>query len=335
MDVLMAVLLSAILVVMCVLVWLAWKGLSQDKKATVDTLVIQQAAQQAFVSSMPVLKDAVASTIAQGGDVFKGAITASLHDLRFQEELGTVKAAATEIQATSAVLRSVFEQKGARASFAEFQLEEILRDAFPDSKFGIRENLGMVGTPDANIKTADGIVCIDAKFPLENYRKYLDAKTDAERKGCATDFRNDVRRHVDKVAGYVRRDCGTTGVAYAFIPSEAVFHYLADNEPQLLQEAVSHNVVVTSPSTLLASISMIQIAVRAKEITERAEQIQKNLEGLTRHFDSFEDSWNTLRNHIQKTYAKSEEADNGYKRLKGKYEAIANLRFDESKRTDG
>jgi len=322
MDPLTLVMLSAILIVLFVLVWLAWRGFSMNQRPSIDPQIIQQATKDAFLSNLQILKDGVTSTIS-GGDLFKNAVTASLHEIHFQEELGTVKSAATEIQASSAVLRAVFEQKGARASFAEFQLEELLRDAFPKDKYGIREKLGELGTPDANLKTSDGIVCIDAKFPLENYRKIFDAKTDAERKRHATAFRSDVGKHVDKVAGYVRPDQGTARVAYLYIPSEAVFHYLADNEPQLFQEAVTDRVVITSPSTLLANLSLIKIAIEARDITERADQIQKDLESLTLHFDSFEELWNTLRSHIQNAYGKSAEVDNSYQRLKGRYENIA------------
>jgi len=330
MDEITFVMLSIILLVLGILAWLIWTNKSQKQNASIDPLIVQQAVQQGMLTTTPMLKDAMTSSIAQGSDLFKGAFTASLQDLRFQEEIGAVKAAATEIQSTSAVLRTIFEQKSARASFSEFQLEEILKDAFPETKFGIRENLGDLGTPDANIRTTEGIICIDAKFPLENYRRVIEAKTDSERKRIAADFRRDVEKHVDKVAGYVRPDRNTAAVAYAFIPSEAVFHYIADAEPEILRQAAIHNVVVTSPSTLLASLSLIRIAMRSQEINERAAQIESDLRGLEQQFESFQKNWGTLKGHIQKAHAKSDDVDSSYTRLKDKFENVTRLKLEDS-----
>jgi len=321
----MLVLLIIMLLALFVVAWLTYKAWSRAREVQIDPTTMQQAVQQAMMSSTPILKDAVTSTIAQGSDLFKGAFIASLQDLRFQEEMGTVKVAATEIQQTSATLKALFEQKGARAVFAEFQLEELLKDAFPSNKFGIRQSLGEIGTPDAHIKTDEGMICIDAKFPLENYRRVVEATTDGERRRAATDFRHDMEGHIDKVSGYVRQDRGTAPVAYAFIPSEAVYQYLAQAEPDILRQAVTRNVIITSPSTLLASLALIRIAMRAREISERASQIDENLRGLQQHFESFQKTWATLRTHIQRAYGKSQEVETRYSSLRDRFEQITHL----------
>jgi len=328
MDELIIALLCAILALLAILGWLIWRRELQNQEASIDPLDVQQAVQQAMISSTPIMKDAVTSSITQGSDLFKGAFSASLQDLRFQEEMGVVKAAATDIKSISADLKALFEQKHARASFAEFQLEVLLRDAFPENKFGIRENLGELGTPDVNLKTADGIVIIDAKFPLENYRRIIEAPTDGERKRAAADFKRNVRDHIDKVSSYVRPG-KTAPIAYAFIPSEAVFHYLSDCEPEILREAAAHNVLVSSPATLLANLSVIRISMRAQEITERATQIEANLRSLEHHFESFQSNWIIMKRHIQNARNKSDDVDRNYNQLKDKFEQVAQLRLSE------
>jgi len=333
MDELTVALLCVILVVLVVLVWLIWKSRSQDQKASVDPAAVQQAVQQAMMASTPMLKDAVTSSIAQGTDLFKGAFTASLQDLRFQEEMGIVMAAAADIKSTSGDLKALLAHKGARASFAEFQLEELLKDAFPEGKFGIRQSLGGLGTPDAHLTTSEGLICIDAKFPLENYKRIVEATVEGDRKRAASAFRQDVEKHIDKVAEYVVPG-KTAPIAYMFIPSEAVYHYLADNEPELLGEATTHSVVVSSPSTLLANLSLIRISMRAQEITERATQIEADLRGLEQLFASFQGEWTVLKNHIQRAKAKSEDVDSSYGELKGKFEQVAKLKLAEPRLTE-
>jgi DNA recombination protein RmuC len=176
------------------------------------------------------------------------------------------------------------------------------------------------------LKLSDGILCIDAKFPLENYRNWAQAIDLKEKKRYATAFRNDVGGHVAKIAGdYVKREAGTLPVAYAYLPSEAIFGYLVENEQELLRQAASQGVVVCSPSTILASLNLVWTTERAVQITQRAEQIEQNLRRLATSFEGFESEWDTLQRHIQNSYAKMQEAQTKYGDLKARFEATTRL----------
>ena len=270
----------------------------------------------------PVMTDA----ITRSSGIFRGAITESLRELKVGEDIGAIKTSAASIVTVAQSLQTLFVSKGQRARWAEMQLVETLRDAFPEGKVKVQQNVPGIGTPDAHLALADGILCIDAKFPLESYRYFAEATDTKTRKKFAGQFRIDMTKHVDKIrADYVRPEAGTLPVAYAYLPSEAVYAYLVENEQDLLRDAAAKGVVVCSPSTLLASMNLIWTAERAIQIAERAEEIEKNLRRLSGAFEDFGTEWDTLRKHVQNAHAKMQETHTKYEGLKDRFERTARL----------
>lgn len=268
----------------------------------------------------------LSASLSQSSGVIKGALAQSLMEMKIGEGIGAIKTSAESMTGVAQQLQALFLRKGERAQWAEMQLAEILADVFPADKLGLQEELPGIGRPDACLHLTDGVLCIDAKFPLENYRNWASASDQREKKRCASLFAADVKRHVDKVAGdYVRRDAGTLPVAFVYLPSEAIYGYLLEHEQDLLRRAAAQGVVICSPSTILASLNLVWTAERAIQITQRAELIEQNLRRLSTSFDAFEGEWETLRKHIQNSYAKMQETQTKYGDLKARFESTSKL----------
>ena len=272
------------------------------------------------------LASAVGTSLRDSLEIFKGAFATSLKELGLGEDIGAIKKTADEVLRSSQDLQNLFEVKRGRAEFGEFQLEELLKDILPKEKFEIRKEIPGLGIPDAHIKSTEGIICIDSKFPLENYRRLVGTSDESEKKRYAREFRRDVEGHITDIADkYVKQEEGTVPFAYGFIPSEAVYQYLTEAEFGLLRDAASRGVNLVSPATLVINLNLIRIGIRAREITERAEEIEKNLQVLKSSFDGFEREWSTLKSHIANAYTKFSDADKKYVELKGNYNRIARL----------
>lgn len=100
---------------------------------------------------------------------------------------------------TAQNLENLFKTTRGRAEYGEFQLEHILKDLLSSNYVHIREKLPIIGkTPDAYIPTPKGIICIDSKFPLDNYRKMIETKDTGQRNAFAAAFRDDVIGHIEK-----------------------------------------------------------------------------------------------------------------------------------------
>lgn len=249
-----------------------------------------------------------------------------MKELGLVEDVGSIKATAQQILSSSTNLQTLFEVKRGRAQFGEFQLEELLRDIFPPGRVAIRKRLPGFGIPDASLSTADGILCIDAKSPLENYRRVVEAADEEARARHAKAFAADVRAHVDKIAtDYVKPEEGGAPFAMGFIPSEAVFQYLAESEGGLLSEAASRGVILASPSTLVTTMNLLGTFLRAREIAEKAEDIERGLRMLERGFEEFEGDYSLLRTHLTNAYGRMADADRSYGSLSRAFRRIARL----------
>ena len=256
----------------------------------------------------------------------KGAIMTTWRELGIDQDIGVIKTRADDILRTSQGLESLFKVTRGRAEYGEFQLEQILKDILPSQYVHIRERLP-IGTPDAYVTTPqEKILCIDSKFPLDNYRRMLEAKDEEERGSLSANFRSNVKAHIDTIKErYVKPEEGTTPFAFGFLPSEAVYQYLTECEMSLVAEAAKEGVLLVSPATLAINLNLLSVGLKAIEISERAEQIQKNLGRLSTSLEEVEGVWGTLYAHIKNAYNKAGEVNEKHIRLRDTFERITEL----------
>lgn len=209
-----------------------------------------------------------------------------------------------------------------RGQFGEQQLDIILGEHLPPDLYGIREQVVNGKTPDAYIEASSGLICIDAKFPLDNYEKHLDAEGDkvAQYKRA---FRSDVESQLDKIANdYVRPSAGTMDFAFAFIPSESVYYHLISEEYDLLSDYTKRGVQVVSPLTFGQKLELIKADVQAQKLSEEAEEILDDLELLRARFEGVADEWGTLYRHITNAMSKADDVDRRYNDLRAAFDRI-------------
>jgi len=260
-------------------------------------------------------------------EAIKGAFATCWKELGIDQDIGAIKSRADDIQDATESLQTLFKVTRGRGEYGEFQLEQILRDLLPKQYVHIRERISKTGKiPDAHIVTPQGIVCIDSKFPLDNYRRLIETTDETQRASFATSFCNDVNTHTEKIkSDYVKPEEGTTPFAFGFIPSEAVYQYLTECEPSLIAEAAKEGVLLVSPATLAINLNLLSVGLKATEISEKAQQIQNNLGRLSKSLEEVEASWSTLYTHIKNTYSKASEVNEKYGKLRDTFDRIANI----------
>jgi len=257
-------------------------------------------------------------------DAVKGAIATCWKELGIDKDIGAIKERANDILQSSQSLENLFRVTRGRGEYGEFQLEQVLKDILPSQYVHIRERISKIGKiPDAHIITPNGIVCIDSKFPLDNYRKMLEIDDEKEKAKFGASFRYDVEGHIGKIKDdYVRPEEGTMPFAFGFIPSEAVYQYLTECEMILVAKAAAEGVLLVSPATLAINLNLLSVGLKATEISERAKQIQMNLQKLSTALREVEDSWDTLYSHIRNAYNKAAEVSEKQSRLRLSFEQI-------------
>lgn len=194
--------------------------------------------------------------------------------------------------------------------------------------FSIRKKIFNGKIPDAYIKSTVGLICIDARFPLDNYMKMLEEKEE-NRENYKKQFIKDVDVHLLDVAkNYINVEKGSAEFAFAYIPSESVYYFLVtDNSGyNLLKEYTKKGVQVVSPLTLSHKIELIKTGVHARKLNEDAERVRNEMIRIGCAFKCIDDSWRVLYDtHLRNTIKKAEEVDKAYKNTREEFDKIAKL----------
>lgn len=261
----------------------------------------------------------------------------ALRDLELDSTAGQIESHAREMRSIHGDIEQMLRTPQHRGGFGEEQLEVILADQLPPDMFGVRKAVVGNKTPDAYIETAEGKVCIDSKFPLDQYETYLDAESGSEEAARAKrEFRNAVEGQLEKIhEDYVRPEKGTAGFAFAFIPSEGVYYHLVTAEYDLLREFSKRGVQVVSPLTFGHKLELIKAGVHARRLSRQAEQVESRLQQLSRRFETFADEWSTFMRHVSNAKNKADDADAEFDRLRAEFDRIEDLAPEDGDPGDG
>ncbi len=170
--------------------------------------------------------------------------------------------------------------------------------------------------PDFTFRLPDKkVVNLDVKFPWANYAKYLESEGDDEdqRLRVKKDFYRDVKNHINAVheRGYANPQGGTVDFALIYIPNEGIFRTMhLDGESQVFEEAMKKKIVLCSPITLYAILSMIRQAVENFNMSERAGELQK-------HFLEFRKQWENYSVKVEALGRDLRLAQNKYDEIVG------------------
>jgi DNA recombination protein RmuC len=203
-------------------------------------------------------------------------------------------------------LEKVLKNQKQRGNLGEASLELILSNVLPPGQYLPQYKFKDGEIVDMVVRTKDGLIPIDAKFPLENYIRLSDATDETLREQYRKDFRNDVKKRIDETSKYIREGEGTMPFAFMYIPAEGIYYDLLNNDVgtgvnsrALIEYAYKEkNVVIVSPTTFLAYLQTVLFGNQRQKIQDAAKDIIKNVTELGKHLKSYEESHNKLGNSL-------------------------------------
>jgi DNA recombination protein RmuC len=246
------------------------------------------------------------------------------------EKIGAIETHANEIKQSYKSFEQLLRVPKERGSFGELSLETILSDSLPPDMYGIRERTLDGLFPDAHIKSTVGIICIDSKFPLDNYHNMLQTNDSHNKENYKKQFIKDVKSHLDKIAlDYVCPYKGSAEFAFGYIPSEGVYYFLITEAFETLRDYTKKGVQVVSPLTLSQRIELIKAGVNAKKLSEDAEKVRGNLAKLSEKFLKVDEIWRIFYStHFKNLEGKAVELDEAYRKLKDEFDEISEFSQD-------
>jgi len=251
--------------------------------------------------------------------------------LQMQQRIGEVYQTSQDLTKATQTLQSVLGGAKTRGSLGEITLERILEDALPQSAYATQYRFASTGAiVDAIVRSADHILSVDSKFPLDSYRRLLEIGEDARR-----DFSQAVRKHADSIAEkYILPDEHTFDYALMFVPSEGVYYELLMTEDskygRLDEYCRSKRVFPVSPNTFYACLSAVAISLRGQQIEENARHLFAGLAGLQKQLESFADVYDKLGTHLRHAQQSYEDADSKLTRARNSLEQMSQGALPES-----
>lgn len=214
---------------------------------------------------------------------------------------------------TAQALRTVLANPKARGRWGERIADDVLRlSGLVEGVSYVRQRQIAGGTvPDVTFLLPDGLVLnMDVKFPLDNYGRMLDASTDVERDEAGKLFVRDVRNRIRELGGRGYVEPGVTlGFVLLFVPNEAVYGFLHDTAPELADEALGRGVVLCSPFTLYAVVSVIRHAVEQFDLARTSDEVVATLRRFTTEWEKFSGALDTLGKRLESAQKAFEDLD--------------------------
>lgn len=249
--------------------------------------------------------------------------------------LATIDEAQKKIESLTGSVVSLQEllgDKRARGAFGEVQLEGLVRNVLPASAYEMQCTLSNGARADCVLQLPHptGKVAVDSKFPLENYhRMFAPDAAELERAGAQRQFRLDLRRHIDAIAGKYIIAGETSDGAVMFVPAEAVFAEIHAHHGEVVDYAMAHRVWIVSPTTLMAVLNTARAVLKDVETRRQVHVIKECLARLAIEFNRFDERMRDLARHIKQAHEDVEKVQLTSSKISQRFAQIEGVELTE------
>lgn len=224
-------------------------------------------------------------------------------------------------------LRSVFMNSKLRGNFGEQVLNDMLANNFPKEHFDFQYKFKDGQTVDAIVRTKDGLIPIDSKFPIDSFRRMLSETSQENREMEAREFQKAVRKHIGDISKkYILPGEGTTDFAVMYVPSEACYYEIISGSDDLTDLAQRSRVMMVSPNTMSYFLHILRLGHERIRIEANVQKVWEMLSGFHQETMKFGENLGVLSRHITNAKGAMDSTQAAYEKLAGKVEQIRQLK---------
>jgi len=249
-----------------------------------------------------------------------------------KQDLGRMEAVTREVLEKAkniSSLENLLRVPKFRGGLGELFLGDLLAQILPPKHFELQHRFQSGEVVDAVVRLGDNIVPIDAKFPLENFRRSLNAEDDRERDALRKQFNADVRKHITAIAQkYILPDEGTYDFALMYIPAENIYYetILRDDnlgeKRSLFGYATAKRVIPVSPNSFFAYLQVIVLGLKGLQIEKSARDIYQAVSRLQGDITRFRTDFDKIGTHLGNARSKYEAAEKRLDRFTDKLDKL-------------
>ncbi len=232
-------------------------------------------------------------------------------------------------------LQGILTDKKTRGIFGEVNLKHILSNVFGENNnkiYSLQYTLPNGTIADSILFAPEplGTIAIDSKFPLEHYRMMVDKKLPIEvRNNYEKQFKNDVKKHIDAIHDKYIIPGVTSDQAIMFLPAEAIFAEINAYHSDIIDYAYKKRVWITSPTTLISTLTVIQMIIKNMERDKYASIIHDELNKLGIEFNRYKERWDKLARSIQTVNKDVENVSITTDKISRKFDVISGVEMDK------
>lgn len=240
-----------------------------------------------------------------------------------QRELGSMQEIGRSIKNFQEYLNS----PKMRGNIGEQVLYDALAKVFSKDHYAIQFKFRDGQTVDAIVKTNDGIIPIDSKFPMEYFRKMNDAQTAEEKAGHLREFTKSVKKHIDDVAKkYILPQEGTVDFAVMYVPSENIYYEIIMENEDVIDYARDRKVLLVSPNSFFHFLRVLMMGLERTKLQEDVQKVWEMLKGIQQDSQKFGEVLSVANRHITNAKNAMDTTTSEYTKLSSKIDQVKLLK---------
>ena len=237
----------------------------------------------------------------------------------------------TELSGEVVGLQKILDDKRSRGAFGEIQLANLIENFLPSANYALQHTLpnGRIADCVLFLPAPTGNIAIDSKFPLESYRRLIEAPAASTRATYERQFKQDIRKHIRDIADRYILPGATADGAMMFIPAEAVFAEIQSKHQDLVDEAHQARVWVVSPTTMWAILNTAAVILKEAARSEQIDLIQLHLNKLGEDFVRFQERMGKLATHIRQANDDMRKVETSAQKIASQFDKIEQVDLDK------
>ncbi len=333
-----------ILFTLSIIIFFICKTYFQNKK-NIDDQTISTKHEMIQISELKGAVSQLSSTIEERLGNFGSTIGNSLTQqtqntqkslMEMHERLAVIDRAQENINSLSNQvndLQNILSNKQLRGAFGEVQLENIVKDALPQNAYQFQYTLMSNSRVDCIVKMPEppGPICIDSKFPLEDYKKFTGSTNDQEKKDNLKLFHNAVQKHIRDISEKYILPGETADSAIMFLPSESIYSEINIRFPKLVNESRNKKVYMAGPDNLMLLLHTVRAILRDATMSQTAGKIQIEVDKLGNDLNLLADRIFKLDKHFDLARRDLDEIKISHRKIENRGNVITSIDVNEKK----
>lgn len=237
----------------------------------------------------------------------------------------------TDIGRSMRQLQDFLQSPKLRGNIGEQVLKDLLFQCLPESSYELQYQFLSGERVDAVIKTSQGMIVIDSKFPISSFRNVISSATDTEKTFNKKEFQKDVKKHITSISKkYILPAEGTLDYALMYVPAESVYYEIISDD-EISDFVTINRVIPVSPMSFYAYLKVILISLEGQKIHSKVKDLIRSLTSMKNDFVRVDDAVALLYKHLSHAYSQGQVAVDEVSKLGRKIENATALSFEQEK----